>query len=358
MSRYNVNFESPDSDDHGRTVFMNRITWCMADINNSMNTRQHLQKISGAIVVFFRNKTVSIIVRILLTVVFFVIVNKSISAGDVAKLAGSINPLYLAIAFLLSILGLYFQIARWKIVLKSVNLPYEKLIPLKTMLWGNFLGFMTPGRVGELFRSTGTNPQRKGDSVLSVIIDRLIAIMLVLICGCAAMMVQGLVYGKKLYILQSVALAVSAVAVFVLLFFRKVHNNTLKKVLDRLPIVLQGLKNATDSRVILISIAAHACLLFQTAVLLSMFGLHDLVKNVVIAALAFTQMIFLPFSIANVGIREYSFGVYIRMLSPENDVAGVAFGVSGIILFFNIILPALGGLLWFMLDLRNKRNYE
>jgi uncharacterized membrane protein YbhN (UPF0104 family) len=330
----------------------------MADINNSKNTGLHLQKISGTLAAFFRNKTISIIVRILLTAVFFAIVNKSISAGDVAKMAGGINPVYLGIAFLLSVLGLYFQVARWKIVLKSVNLPYKKMIPLKTMLWGNFLGFMTPGRVGELFRNTGANPQRKGDSVLSVMIDRLIAVMMVLICGCVGMMVQGMVYGKNLYIVQSIALAVSGVAVLVVLFFRKSRNRAIKSVLDKLPVVLQGLKNATDIRVILISVAAHACLLFQTAMLLSMFGLHDFVKNTVIAALAFTQMIFLPFAIANVGIREYSFGVYIRMLSPENDAAGIAFGVSGIILFFNIIMPALGGLLWFMLDLRKKRNYE
>ncbi|HMA65684.1 MAG: lysylphosphatidylglycerol synthase transmembrane domain-containing protein [Fibrobacterota bacterium] len=326
----------------------------MADTNNSMNAWQHLQKISGAVTAFFRNKTISIIVRILLTAVFFAIVNKSISAGDVAKLAGGINPVYLAIAFLLAILGLYFQVARWKIVLKSVNLPCEKTIPLKTMLWGNFLGFMTPGRIGELFRNTSANPQRKGDSVLSVMIDRLIAIMMVLVSGCAGMMVQGLVYGEKLYILQSIALAVSGLAVLVVLFVRKSRNRAVKSALDKLPMVFQGLKNATDIRVILISVAAHACLLVQTAVLLSMFGLHDFVKNTVVAALAFTQMIFLPFAIANVGIREYSFGVYIRMLSPENDAAGIAFGVSGIILFFNIILPALGGLLWFMLDLRKK----
>jgi uncharacterized membrane protein YbhN (UPF0104 family) len=330
----------------------------MADINNSKNAGLHLQKISGTLAAFFRNKTISIIVRILLTAVFFAIVNKSISAGSIAKMAGGINPVYLGIAFLLSILGIYFQVARWKIVLKSVNLPYEKFIPLKTMLWGNFLGFMTPGRVGELFRNTGTNPHRKGDSVLSVMIDRLIAIMMVLICGCAGMMVQGLVYGKNVYIVQSIALSVSGVAVLLVLFFRKSRNRAIKKVLDKLPVVIKGLKNATDIRVILISVAAHACLLFQTALLLSMFGLHDFVKNTVIAALAFTQMIFLPFAIANVGIREYSFGVYIRMLSPENDASGIAFGVSGIILFFNIILPALGGLLWFMLDLRKKRNYE
>lgn len=337
---------------------MNRITWCMADTNNSMNTGLHLQKIISAGTAFFRNKTISIIVRILLTAVFFAIVNKSVSAGDVARLAGGINPMYLAIAFLFSLLGLYFQVVRWKIVLKSVSLPYEKFIPLKTMLWGAFLGFMTPGRVGELFRNTGTNPQRKGDSVLSVMVDRMIAIMVVLCSGCACMVIQGIVYGKKLYILQSVALTVSGILILLVLFFRKSQNGTVRRIFDKLPVLLQGLKNATDARVILISVAAHACLLFQTALLLAMFGLHDFVKNTVIAALAFTQMIFLPFSIANVGIREYSFGVYIQMLSPENDASGIAFGVSGIILFFNIILPALGGLLWFMLDLRKKRTYE
>jgi len=330
----------------------------MADKKKTKNAGVHLQNISRALTAFFRNKTTSVIVRILLTAVFFAIVNKSISAGDITTLAGGINPVYLGIAFLLSVLGLYFQVARWKIVLKSVNLPYEKLIPLKTMLWGNFLGFMTPGRVGELFRNTGTNPLRKGDSVLSVMIDRLIAIMMVLVCGCACMIVQGLIYGKKLYIVQSIALVVSGVAVLMIQFLRKSRNHAIKRVLDKLPMVLQGLKNATDVKVILISFAAHACLLCQTALLLLMFGLHDFVKNMVIAALAFTQMIFLPFAIANVGIREYSFGVYIRMFSPEKDAAGIAFGVSGIILFFNIILPALGGLVWFMLDLRKKRTYE
>jgi hypothetical protein len=86
-----------------------------------------------------------------------------------------------------------------------------------------------------------------------------------------------------------------------------------------------------------------------------MLGAKGWFTNCIVAGQAYMQMLFLPFFVANVGVREYSFGLYLRQLSGGNNVDVIAFGVSGFILFVNIILPALVGLLWFFFD-RNSSS--
>jgi hypothetical protein len=257
--------------------------------------------------------------------------------------------------FILGVCGFYCQVIRWKHILKSRNLPFGGNIPLKTMLWGNFLGFLTPGRIGELFRGVSINPSRKADSVFAVIIDRLIAIFIVIFSGIICIIIQAAFFKIPLNRVEIICLGVliliagAGTIVFNLNCFKSI------KLIQKGISILLGLKNVLTFRIATVSIFAHFFLILQTVILLSMLGAKGWFTNCIVAGQAYMQMLFLPFFVANVGVREYSFGLYLRQLSGGNNVDVIAFGVSGFILFVNIILPALVGLLWFFFD-RNSSS--
>jgi hypothetical protein len=101
------------------------------------------------------------------------------------------------------------------------------------------------------------------------------------------------------------------------------------------------------------SMAAHFFLIIQTILLLMMFGATGWIVNSIIAGQAYMQIIFLPLFIANVGIREYSFGLYLKQFAINQDSETIAFAVSSLILFINVILPALAGLIWIIFEKNN-----
>jgi hypothetical protein len=93
------------------------------------------------------------------------------------------------------------------------------------------------------------------------------------------------------------------------------------------------------------SVLIHVILLAESALLLTMFGCPDIAANAYTAGQAYTFMMFFPIFIANMGIREYSFGLFLGYLVPAlTSGKAVAFGASIGILTLNIILPAALGL--------------
>jgi hypothetical protein len=306
----------------------------------------------------FHNKQISVAVRIVLTALFFFIINKSISQADILSLSTAIKPQLLFVVFMLGVSGFYCQVIRWKYILKSRNLPFGGNIPLKTMLWGNFLGFLTPGRIGELLRGVSIDPSRKTDSVVAVVIDRIIAIFIVTFSGIICIIMQAVFLKKPLNRAEVICLGVlilitgAGTLVFKLNWFK-----SMKPIQKGISILL-ALKNVLTFRIALVSIFAHFFLILQTVILLRMLGATGWFTNCIVAGQAYMQMLFLPFSIANVGVREYSFGLYLAYLGQHSQgykVEVIAFGVSNFILFINIILPALAGLLWFFFD-RNSSS--
>lgn len=298
----------------------------------------------------FKNKQISIAVRIVLTALFFYIINKSISQTDIKSLSTAIKPHLLFAVLTAGVCGFYCQVIRWKYILKSRNLPFRGAIPLKTMLWGNLLGFLTPGRIGELFRGVSIDPSRKTDSVLAVVIDRLFEIFIVLFFGVLCIIVQTVFLKIPLHLVEVISFSVLILIAGAGTIIFKLNRFKSMKPIQMGNSIIHGLKNVLTLRIVAVSLMAHFLLILQTVVLLRMLGVSGWFTNGIVAGQAYMQMLFLPFLVANVGVREYSFGLYLRQLSGVTNVEIVAFGVSSLILFVNIILPALAGLIWFFFD--------
>ena len=81
-----------------------------------------------------------------------------------------------------------------------------------------------------------------------------------------------------------------------------------------------------------------------------MFGCAGWGRLVPAAAQSYALINLLPFSIANIGVREYSFGIFLSMIggaAADRALAGtIAFGSSMVVLAVNIALPAAVGLGW------------
>jgi hypothetical protein len=303
--------------------------------------------------------------RIGITAVFVVLVNKGVSKSQAAAIFGATKTPFILAALAFGLLSILFQILRWRAVLLALDFPVSFTSAFKTWAWGNLLAFITPGRVGEFGRALSLDPQRKADSVVAVTADKGFSVLATIIFGLAGMALQrflcGTVPPRRLFIGMAAFLVISPI---VWLLFRGAVRRgfTGPGKLAKMFALLGRMKGRWgvlfSGPIIGHSGAAHLAMLLQAAMLLAMFGSRSLTGNLVAGAESYAFMLFLPFFIANIGLREFSFGMLISSVplafSCGIDRASAALGVSTAILAINVIMPALAGVVVMLLDKRHN----
>jgi hypothetical protein len=290
-------------------------------------------------------------VKLLVTAAVIYLVNRSLTKEQFSALFKEISIVHVGSAFLLGCAGFYFQVKRWHSILRLYGIPVPMKAAFRTMLWGCLLAFLTPGRTGEFFRGFSLPAFKKKDAVVAVLVEKLFAGGTTLLfglfcCGLFLASKAAVWWGHTIIISGSAAAIVAAVGVFAL---RK--TAVVKRALERLPVL--SLRQAAV--LVTYSVVIQGLLLAQTALLLRMFGSDSLIDNALAAGQAYGFMLFFPFFIANMGIREYSFGMFLghsQTVLPATGVSTAALGASMGILIINIILPALIGLVWWLVGRR------
>jgi hypothetical protein len=288
-------------------------------------------------------------IKVLVTALVVYLVNKSFSKDQFSLIVHGISILPLSIAVILWCMSLFCMVKRWKLILGIWGIPINDLAALRNMLWGCLLAFLTPGRVGEFFRGVSLSPLKKRNTVYAVLMEKIFAAGAILIFGavCCAISLSrnGLSCWLQTLILLGLALVMIGGGTFFLM--RKVA--IVRQVLEGIPTI--SIQQATA--LVFHSVFAHLFLLCQTGVLLSMFGSNDFMNNILTSGQAYSFMLFFPFFIANMGIREYSFGMFLSCGPAKFHfvaIPAIALGASMGILLINIILPAVAGLVWWLVD--------
>lgn len=302
-------------------------------------------------------------VKLVVTALFLYVVNRTLTLDQLKELAGLVSVPHLAFALLLGFSGLLFQVLRWHRVLQCLEFKVSETMAMKTMLWGILLGFVTPGRTGELLRGLKLDSNRKGDAVLASLIDRCYAILFTLLCGAAGMGVQVFIFGiapeKRLLfpVLALVAVGLLLIAVLTYKNGGLCKTGPLRKLKDRYGNLPSALGSALGKRILFHTFASHAVLLLQTVLLFNMFGYEGFFRAFVAVSQAYTFMIFMPFFVANAGVREYSMTVFMQQsgVASSINIKAASAGVSTFIMLINIFLPALAGLLWVILEKRRRK---
>jgi hypothetical protein len=288
-------------------------------------------------------------VKLLVTAAVILLVNKSLSKEQLPSLLKGISIVPFSIVFLLGCLGFYCQVKRWQFIVRLYGVTVSGVDALRTMLWGCLLAFLTPGRTGEFFRGFSLPDLKKDDGVVAVLVEKLFAggttIFFGIVCCGLFLASNGTPWwGNAVIVGGSVAALAAAGGIFTL---RK--TGLVKRPLDRLP----ALSFSQAGILACYSVLAHGFLLAQTAALLAMFGSDAVFGNALAGGQAYGVMLFFPFFIANMGIREYSFGMFLGHGHTTLCAAGLsaaAFGASMGILIVNIILPAIIGLGWWIVE--------
>lgn len=304
------------------------------------------------------------ILRAGITVLFVVMVNRGVTLGQMKGLSVSLRADWLFAAVCLAVLSLFFQVLRWQAILRALGFAARLRDSATTFVWGNLLGFLTPGRVGEFGRGLGLDPARKADSVAAVVIDKGFAAGVTVLCGVTGMAIQKIALGiwppKYLTIFMTAFLVSLPLVLFLIPiilrksdffcrpgpFFRVLRN------------IVAARYRIFNRQTIGYSVVAHILLLLQTNVILRMLGCGPTGTNLMIAAEAYAFMLFLPFFIANIGLREYSFGMMVANLTPVFAPgvapASLVLGISTLVLIMNVVVPAMAGLCAMIVGKKHK----
>ena len=282
------------------------------------------------------------VLKLAATAAVVYLVNKSISHCHMTDILERVSVLPIILALVLAVIGFYMQAVRWRVILRRMDIHISNADAVWTMLWGSLLAFVTPGRSGELLRGIMLPAVRKRDTVYAVVIEKCfagaVALMLGLICAWFAVLRSGHGTGMQWIVIVCcivllLGYAAAVVAVYVVPRLKAAQR------------ILRLFNWQSLAGIGVYSVLIHIILLTESALLLTMFGSADVWANVCAVGQAYTFMIFFPFFIANMGIREYSFGLFLGYLVPAFTAGrAVAFGASMGILVLNIILPAAIGL--------------
>jgi len=299
--------------------------------------------------------------KLAVTVLVIYLVNKSVGKNLMPRLFQCVSFGPVALSVLLGCVELLLQTKRWQMLLNIQGTTIDFKTGLRTMLWGCLLAFVTPGRSGEFLRGISIPARDKADPVFAVLIDKICSAVAALVFGAIAAVVSCRALAthflpqQSIFVWAAAALAIAATIVS----FCKPAKAMIAAFFRSQPAIDFFLKNtlakpsgATGASIVLVTVAAHLVLLTQTAILLKMFGSGGLAIGISVAAQAYAFMLFVPIFIANMGLREYSFGLFLRQLSPGLGpmarISSIAFGASLCVLCINIVLPALAGLLWWL----------
>ncbi|HIF13979.1 MAG TPA: flippase-like domain-containing protein [Bacteroidetes bacterium] len=138
----------------------------------------------------------SILIKCFGILLFIIILNK-IDVSSLFKLLNKdiIAPLLITIALL--IVSYLFKALRWNLLCKAYDIDISIVFSFRVFLVGTFLGFTTPGRMGELFRAYYLKEQGHSlsKSVFSVVLDRLIDLCFLMVFVIISIVFLELKYG-------------------------------------------------------------------------------------------------------------------------------------------------------------------
>ncbi|MBN1603220.1 MAG: flippase-like domain-containing protein [Chitinispirillaceae bacterium] len=305
-------------------------------------------------------------IQIGITILFIYLVNRSISAVEFGLLLRSLDPFAILTAVVLGGVAILTQAFRWYLISRNCSLNISWGTALKRLLWGNLLAFITPGSVGELFRSVDLCPSKKMVTIISTLADRIFGNIIVVFSALPVLFIQLFFMQRSISEILSAATVITSV--LIVLFFVLMKFNI--QWYDKLPVKLAGtvsdfvvtLQSLDLSVMMLLSLFHHMILVVQAAFLIQCFVNVSFFEGVMVAVLANTCMLFLPFAIANMGIREYSYSLFLSIAviqeSTTVSIPAIAFGVSSVLLIINNILPATAGLFCRIVSLRVKTGIK
>ena len=266
------------------------------------------------------------------------------------------NHYLILLAFILSVINIYFQFAKWQLTCGQVLGENKNSKIFYSLFYGFSAGIITPLRVGEYF---GRAIAFKDKSILQVtaatLIDKFFPLIIVVFLGS----ISSIIY-LYLEIEVSIYLALSLFIVLFTLFyilillvisprfwenflFGRIRNSkSLSNIFEKLK-VFKSLDRIYLLKMSSLAFLFYLSFLIQYVLLVAAFSHNQNYLEYFWAGnlIMFAKTVIPPVSLGELGIRE---GASIYFLTQLGETSIVAFNASIFLFIINLLIPALIGL--------------
>ena len=142
----------------------------------------------------------------LVGIILFVYIISKINLNHVINIFSSANPFFIVLSIIPLFFACVLKSLRWKIIINATRFN----IPLKDcfLIWlkGYFLGGVTPGRVGDLFRSKFLTDKigiSLGKSLMTAVIDRVLDILVIFCLSVLGILMISQLFGIEIFSLRN-----------------------------------------------------------------------------------------------------------------------------------------------------------
>jgi hypothetical protein len=242
------------------------------------------------------------------------------------------------IAFIFGFIQQYLLFLRWCFSVKSAGISIGKKSLLKSYFIGQFLGTVSPARTGDIAKIFYLNAPKK-QGIFALILDGATAVLTLFITGLWKIYPENA--EKSILIINKILsiAGISAILICIIIFilYSKIKLNK---------ILLTKLFSA--------AFLQHIVLIIQGAIIFSILLPISFFEASFAVASAYCIIPLIPFTIAAIGVREFSLSLLISVFVAEISVKPVVFAVSYILLLCNSIVFMLPGIFLFYADKKSR----
>lgn len=294
---------------------------------------------------------------------------------DFKALSALLRPEVFIILAVLTGLNLFLATERWRLILKTQNLPHSRLETWRLSIIGVFFNFVVPGGVGgdviKAFYVAKGNPTAKTKAVVTVAMDRLLGLYTMLVMAIAVMILHwSEVQAHREMSLIFTALGAITITFsffWIIIFSKRLSSlQILKNLISKLP-------HAHRFEKMFLSFSEYAenkPLMFQAmgisflAQIFSILGFCAAGYYLGFSQIPLSLYFFvvpigfmvtaIPISPAGVGIGQAAFYYLFNMASGQTTSVGSATVTSSQIFMF--IYGVLGA--WYYINLKNRHTFS
>jgi uncharacterized membrane protein YbhN (UPF0104 family) len=274
-------------------------------------------------------------------------------------------PAYIWISVTLLIPNLLLQWYRWHFLLCTIEPAVPVMESVGSLFGGVLMGFITPGRIGELGRSLFLKETDRWQAFGLAFIDKLYSLVVILIAG---------IWGVSLFLSYKFDYATFIVwPVFAIAFIITtagiavtLHPQWIRMMLynlslmlprrDRMKRLIESLDNISKKRartLLVFSALLYTIYILQFCLLANAFQPVPLMTALIATTSTFFTKTLLPISLADLGIRE---GASVFFFQHYGIAKVTAFNSSILLFSINVLIPTFFGFLFVLMSWRNTQH--
>jgi len=305
----------------------------------------------------FRVTTLKILPRLIGVVILIILLTKVDTEQLIIAIRNIRTDLFIY-AVILVIPVYLFKSMRWNFLMHMQGIKYSYLQALLAFTSSNFIGFITPGRMGEMAKAIYVRNDKKlplASVIPSVLVDRLFDVYILIFITLLGFFklslfgdVDKLFYFGIFLIMLLPLIAIKKSWTYPLLlmisksrFFKK-YTNKIKDFGEAFFVEIQKMLNIRIIIPLFLTIMAYFSLFFSGFMLIKAMNIDVTFSNVAIIISIGNVLSFIPISFSGIGTRDAAFVFIFGILGLASEDA-IAFSVLILITFF-----VFGGLYGFI----------